>query len=418
LREALARSSFAAKAQIVPGEADDFCGLKAKDVPRSIIFTSDTDLLLFNYHPETLIVLFKDIDSVKSFKAYSPQQIAQKLQLTSLVPFAWVISQRTSEGQNELACDARSVDIHSSLYTDFSQRYTEPGITPTYIGKCPPLELSLQALDVRVFEFVHESLLGSSRITVHLPLLVEDSNQASAWNMAQDIRIFAYSLLAPPASNVHEYRRKAQGISSQPISTYTSTNLAVPAKDVEARMSALHRWAKSKIIDPTLLWTLFALGVVLAELNTPPPLQMLLRVLNAEFDNTWAFLQLTARVQASMYSLRMLKQIIAIRLATNQTVVPGLSEYLSDIDKHMSTFPAIPDMFSVPGQSKRVLAEHGALTEYMKEIYSSAGVEFPVEHVSNKRKKKQAREAERKQKKADQRQQLRSTSSNTFSVLD
>ncbi|KAH7077589.1 XPG domain containing-domain-containing protein [Paraphoma chrysanthemicola] len=416
LRESLAQSSFASRTRIVPGEADDFCGLRAKDIPRSVIFTSDTDLVLFDYHPETLIVLFKDADSLAGLKAYSPYHIAKKLQLKSLVPLAWAIQQRLSEGQNELVQDARSLDLESPPYLDFSQRYIAQ-LSSVSFSNSGLLELPLQSLDVRISEFVHEALHDNPCINVYLPLLVEDPNLASAWSIAQDVRVFAYSLVAPPTSDFQEYRRKAQGISPHKIDTYAASNLEVPAKDLEARMSALHSWADSKSISPTLLWTLFALGLVIAELNTPPPPPIVSRVINGDFDNTWVFLHLAARLQAAMYSLRLLKQVVAVRLARTQADIPGLVEQLSKIAQHMSTFPSIADMFSVPGQAKRVLADHGTMEDYLKEIYTSAGVEMPAEQISNKKRKKQAREAERKQKKADQRQQHKSISANAFEAL-
>jgi hypothetical protein len=417
LREALAHSPFASRTRIVLGEADDSCALHAKNIPRSIIFTSDTDLLLFEYPPETLIVLFQDAESPVGLKAYSPTQTAEKMQLKSLVPFAYAIQQRSSEGQDDLIRDARSIDTHLPLYMSFSRRYKADVVAPEYLERHGALPIPLQNLDVRVSEFVHETLIGSSDLPVYLPLLAEDSNQASAWNMAQDVRTLAYSLLSPPTSTVKEYRRKAQGISPQDISTYSAVDVQVPAKELEGQVGALLKWAESKNIEPPLLWSLFALSIVLAEVNTPPSLPLILRVLNGDFDNTWAFIQLTARLQATMYSLRMLKQVTAIWLGMNQQRTSKLHDSLSNLQIQMSTFPSISDMFIVPGQTKQVRAEHEHLQGLVKEIFESAGVEVVIEQVSNKKKKRQAREAERKKKKAEQRQQPKSTVANSYAAL-
>ncbi|KAF2026166.1 hypothetical protein EK21DRAFT_74713 [Setomelanomma holmii] len=418
LREALSNAQFASRSKIVPGEADDYCGLLAKNIPRSIIFTSDTDLLLFDYHAETLIVLFQDVDSLAGIKAYSPRLIAQNLKLKSLVPFAWVIQQRTSDGQNDLISDACSVDTEAPAYLEFSRRYTEAVIEPAYVRELTGPLLPLQELDVRVSEFVHSSLLKSPDVFIYLPLLVEDPIQASAWNVAQHVRVLAYSLLGPLTSTIQEYRRKAQGISPQTINTYSATDLGTPAKEVEFQLSALFIWAEPKNLTTELLWMLFAVSFVLSELNTPPAIPLLSRVLNGDFDNTWVFIQLAARIHAAMYSLRMLKQIIAVRLIMDRATSPSLSTSLLVIAKHMSTLPSLPDMFGVPGQVKRVSVEHSVMIEYIKEIYQSTGIEIPAEQVSNRKKKKQAREAERKQRKADQRQRLDAALLNSFGVVD
>jgi hypothetical protein len=392
---------------MVPGEADDSCALHARDLPKSIIFTSDTDLLLFNYHPETLVVLFQDAESPTGLKAHAPYQIAQKLHLKSLLPFAYAIQQRSSEGTDDLIRDARNFDNDSPLYLDFSRRYIAAVIAPPYIGEHPGLQLPLQELDVRVSEFVHEGMLGSTEIPVYLPLLVEDPNQASAWNMAQDLRTLVYSLVAPTTSKVQEYRRKAQGIFPQEIIPYSAVDVELTAKELQERIGAVLKWAESKDISPPLIWSLFALSLVVAELNTPPPLPLISRVLNGEFDNTWAFVQLSARIQAALCSLRMLKQVTAIWLATHPQAQSSLRESLSNLQIAMSGFPSISDMFTVPGQERRLLADHEQLKSLVEEIFSSAGVEVAVEQVSNKKKKRQAREAERKKRKLEQRQQVK-----------
>jgi hypothetical protein len=403
----LAESPYASRTQIVPGEADDSCALYARDLPRSIIFTSDTDLLLFDYQSETLVVLFQDAGSPTGLKAHAPYQIAEKLRLKSLLPFAYAIQQRSSEGMDDLIRDARNFDNDSPLYLDFSRRYIAAIVAPAYSKKHPGLQLPLQELDVRVSEFVHEAMVGSVDIPVYLPLLVEDPNQASAWNMAQDVRTLTYSLAAPTASKVREYRRKAQGISPQDINPYSATNVQVPTRELEVQIGALLEWGKSKDISSPLLWSLFALSLVVAELNTPPPLALISRVLNGDFDNTWAFVQLSARIQAALYSLRMLKQVTAIWLTVHQQTQSNLRESLSSLQAKMSEFPSISDIFMVSGQERRLLANHEQLKSLVEEIFSSAGVEVAVEQISNKKKKRQAREAERKKKKADQRHQVK-----------
>jgi hypothetical protein len=418
LREALADSPFALRTRLVPGEADDSCALHAKDLPRSIIFTSDTDLLVFDYHAETLVVLFQDAESPAGLKAYSPSQIAEKLKLKTLVPLAHAIQQRSSEGMDDLVRDARNLDTESSTYLDFSRRYTAAIVAPEYLQNHVTLATSVQHLDVRIFEFVHEALSGSASLPVYLPLLVEDPNQSSAWNVAQDVRTLAYSLIASSESTIREYRRKAQGIHLQEIRPFSAADLQVPAKELEGRIGGALKWAESKDLSPSLLWSLFALSLVLAELNTPPPLALISHVINGDFNNMWTFVQLNARLQVAMYSLRMLKQVTSIWLATNQDTRSKLSDSLLSLQSQMASFPPIADMFIVPGEAKYVLADHEKLKGLIEEIFSSVGVEVAVEQVSNKKKKRQAREAERKKRKAEQRQQLKPSTSNAYALLN
>lgn len=407
LREALAETLFASKTRIVPGEADDWCALHAKNHARSIIFTSDTDLVLYDYPPETLIVFLHDADLGTGIKAYSPEQMREKLQLKSLTPFAYALGQNPQDTANLLIQNARRVDLESPAYLEFSRRYivdASISVLPIRAAKPP---LPLQTLDVRVSEFVDQTLSNNSKPLVYLPLLMEDPNQASGWNMGHDIRWLSYSLLAPPGSVIHEYRRKAQGVAAQEIIPYSAADIQAPAVEIERQVTALKLWAARKTADLQLIWPLFALSLVLADLNTPPAIALVLRVLNGDFDNTWAFIQLTARLQAAMYSLRMLKQIVSVWLSLGRAGNAKLHECLISLDKDMAGFPSIGNMFNVPGQAQKVLAHHERLRAMIEEIYLSAGAEVPNEQVSNKKKKRQAREADRKKKKTEQRQQLR-----------
>ncbi|KAH9871629.1 hypothetical protein J1614_005884 [Plenodomus biglobosus] len=404
LREALAASSYAARTRIVPGEADDWCALYAKDVDRSLVFTSDTDLVLYDYPKETLIVFLHDVDLSSGIRAYNPDQIREKLQLKSLVPFAYALCQNPQDTANLLVQNARSVCLSSEGYVDFNRRYTPSDSTSADRRKPTSDSLKLQDLDVRISEYVDQALSSSANPLVYLPLLVEDPGQASAWNMAHDVRKLGYSLLAPVGTVVHEYRRKSQCISAQEIQTFNGAEIISTTADMEQQISGLALWAASKCIKPELLWLLFGLSLVLADLNTPPAIPLVLRVLNAEFDNTWAFVQLTARLQAALYSLRMLKQILGVKLAQQNKSDSELNGSLNIIKKHMALFPSIVDMFTVPGQMRKVLGEHDSIRAIVEEIYASVGAEVPSEQVSNKKKKRQAREADRKKRKAGMRQ--------------
>ena len=414
LQEALQASNFADKTHLVPGEADDWCALYAKDNAQSIVFTSDTDLVLYDYCVDTLIVFLHDADMSVGLKAYSPDQIRKKMQLRSLIPFAFVVREGPQDTSQDLTRNAQAVDRDSAQYIDFSNRYITQAVTPMPVSGTTGLPIKLPQLDVRVSEFVHQALEGSQNPLVYMPLLVEDPILASAWNSGSDIRILAYSLLTHDHMVVLEYRRKAQGIIAQEISTYSAANLPIPVAELAQQVSMLAEWAALKAISPELFWPLFALSLVLAEGKSPPATSLVLRIVNGDFDNTWAFIHLTARMQAALYSLRMFSQIAKVWLALNPAPVTKLHGSLSILSKQMQNFPRIPEVFCVPGQSKRVLTDHEKLRGLVDEIYKSVGAEVPAENISNKKKKRQAREADRKKRKVEQRQQV----ANAYNLLD
>lgn len=406
---------FATRTRIEPGEADDWCALHAKDYARSIIFTSDTDLLLYSYPTETIIVFFQDADVSAGFKSYCPEHMRQRLQLQHLAQFAFAITREPSHTSEDLLRDAKSLDLSSETYLDFSRRYAGRTAVASHFSKASGLPIPLQNLDVRISEFVHQALDSSSTPVVYLPLLVEDPNQSSAWSSGQDYRELAYAILAPKTSTIHEYRRKAQGISVQELDLQASDT---PTADMIAHVSGVSKWAADRSLAPRLMWPLFALSIVLLESKTIPSVPVVLHTLNGDFDNSWEFVHLTARLQAVLYSLRMLQQVISVHRAVHGSASVELADTTLQMAKQLSSLPSIADTFTVPGQSRKLLAEHEQLKSMVEEIYIASGVEIPTEHVSNKKKKKQSREGERKRKKQEQRQQAKPQTSNVFAMLD
>ncbi|KAJ4994017.1 hypothetical protein SVAN01_00494 [Stagonosporopsis vannaccii] len=414
LREALLDTPFAPRTRIEPGEADDWCALHAKDYARSVIFTSDTDLLLYSYPAETLIVFFQDADVSAGFKSYSPEEIRKRLALKSLAQFAFAITQQPSHTSDDLLRDARTLDLSSDAFLEFSGRYTGRTSVPSHFAKDGGQLSSLQNLDVRISEFVHQALNKSQIPLVYLPLLVEDPNQSSAWSSGQDYRILAYSVLASNTSTIHEYRRKAQGISVQELNLQTAD---FSSSDMLAHIGGVSKWAADRDLTPGMMWPLFALSIVLLDSKTTPPIPAVLHMLNGEFDNSWEFIHLTARLQAVLYSLRILRQVIAVHQAIDRSSNLVADDALKQMASYLANLPSIADTFTVPGQSRKLLAEHERLKNMVQEIYIASGVEIPTEYVSHKKKKKQSREAERKKKKQEQRQQGKPHVSNLYSML-
>lgn len=339
----------------------------------------------------------------------------QRLEVESLVQFAFAMTREPSHTSDDLLRDARSLDMSSETYAEFSGRYAGRTSAPSHLAKDSGLPLPLQSLDVRISEFVHQALSNSPTPLVYLPLLVEDPNQSSAWGSGQDYRKLAYSILAPKTSTIHEYRRKAQGISVHEMALHT---LDISTSDMLAHINGVSKWAADKSVTPRLMWPLFALSIVLLDSKAAPSVPVVLHVLNGEFNSSWEFIHLTARLQAVLYSLRMLQQVITIHQGIHGSSSAGPDDTTLQMVKLLATLPSIADTFLVPGQSKYLLAEHTRLKTMVEEIYIASGAELPTEHVSGKKKKKQLKEAERKKKKQEQRLQAKPTATNVYSMLD
>lgn len=398
LREALSRGRYASVTRMVPGEADDYCASYVNDKSHCLIFTNDTDLVLFNYPADFRLFFMRDVElwPEPKFKGYSPIGVQQALHLTSLVPLAYCIMQDPSKSFSESLEDARAIDAKSKEYQLFRKRYISPCGNTSRDDEAH--SSALQSLDVRISEFVHQAFSEILIPVLYLPLFVEDPNQASAWNMGEAVRSLAYSLLTPNRTIVHEYKRKAQAIALQEVRVQSPTEANVSAAALSSNVAAWRQITLDQPIPPELVWLLVALNLVLPELNTHPRTAYLVRVLNGEFDNTWEFIHLTARIQAALYSLRILNQCAVVWLSLNQVTTGALTTSIRELHATLKDMSAISELFLIPGQSKGLRGDAEVLQQLINEIYTLNDIEVPLEHVSNKKLKKQKREAERKAK--------------------
>ncbi|KAF1974794.1 hypothetical protein BU23DRAFT_91019 [Bimuria novae-zelandiae CBS 107.79] len=416
LRETLGDSEYASITSTVPGEADDWCAPYANKHPKSVIFSDDTDLLLYDFPGEVRIIFFRDTDlwPEPKLKGYYPPRICQDLGLSNLGTFAYCLSQDPFKSETALIEEAQSVNRASGSYHNFIERYTT-GFTTANPFDTQWANPSLQNLDVRTSEFVFQSLDSTPKPTIYLPFLVEDKHRASAWNIGQDLRAVAYSFVAAEQSNVQEHRRKAQKVTMHEIELYPLHDLPATVRTYTESIRVWLEWSTKRKVPGELVWPLYAIGMVLPELNTPPSFAQLLRILSGDFDNSWNFIHLTACLHAGLYSLRVVKQCVDVWLSLNNDSSSPLLDHAKQLQLGLQQIGSISELFLVPGQGKRALGDAEVVRELLVEIYASAKVEVPLERKSNKKAKKQQREAERKGRRKQE--TATQTDSNVFDVL-
>jgi hypothetical protein len=427
LMEALHTTCFSQLTRIVPGEADDWCAASARNQPRTIIFTGDTDLLLYDYQPETLVAFFKDVDLFpgSEFKVFSPTKICQQLKLTSLIHLAYTMHLDRWRPFTDNIREAHKLDLDSSQFLEFSKRYTDRAQDPLYLSKHPDLNDARQGLDVRVSEFVHQTLSVADNspdnaplvMSVFLPLLVEDPFQASAWKFGQESRLLAYSLLSPARIVVQEHLRKAQGISVQELAPLAPIQQVTQAI---ALLEVLTASPPDQQLSKAHKWPILALKLALQDLK-PPHVSLTARVIAGGFDNTWAFVHLHACMQAVLYSLRMLKQCVTVWLALNRdNSTTKLHELVTSLNQQLKSFPAIADIFTMPGQAAKFDPDDGGFLDAVKAIYTIAGIKDQslFEEPKSKRQRKRDKMRNKKAEVKSQQHTQPRLKSNTFAVLE
>ncbi|KAF2006827.1 hypothetical protein P154DRAFT_597115 [Amniculicola lignicola CBS 123094] len=437
LMETLSKSEFARIVRMVPGEADDWCAAAAQDSPRNIIFTSDSDLFLYEYPDDFLIMFFRDIKlwPTPELKMYSPTNICKRMQLDNLTTLAFTIQEDSTRTTSQAIVTARGIDVSDREYVDFTLRYVGKAKAPPHFHDHPEVWEVLHTLDARVSEFMMQVLEGDTQSTpdVYLPLLLEDPLQGAAWKVGQDIRLLAYSLLTGRQLLVREWKRKAQSVTGHTHALYSSHDMATYASELA---ETIKEWATSAATVPTRQlpvqqqWSLLVIRLCMDDLKAPNS-ALLVRAVSGVFETSWDNVHLTARLQAGLYSLRMLQQCITIWLALNSGQAgTELHNLISGLHEALMGMPSIQKLFVVPGEEVTSSPEANArLLQAIKQTYAASGVkdESFFAPPKSRRQKKRDKRSKKQEYRARQespgdespQQELpQAMSNNAFAVLD
>ncbi|KAJ4389927.1 hypothetical protein N0V93_007399 [Gnomoniopsis smithogilvyi] len=353
---------------LVPGEADPYC---AADVKQNggILLTSDSDLLLYDLGPTGSVVFLKDLQldlgamgeaSSISAVVSRPSELCRRMSLeqgqASMLRFGFEMKVRPCYNLKGLPHQSEWAYLEEAYDQEFAAFIREydgsPDLSSTALDH-------KSFLDPRISEFVLDwSKLGTSKdpaspkgLTVWLPSLVDRWDRASAWDLGTTIRQLAYSLYQYGDSSrftVMEYRRT--------LST-RSAGQAVEVLDepdvLEATASLLEhvdRFIKNATVPRRLQWITMCLSLEIGhaaqENKESNALGLWRKAAKAEGrldPSNWDAVHLTAQILGTLYSLRILQQVLSIwkggslldavssdqvkRLQTRLSTLPTLAEF-------------------------------------------------------------------------------------------
>nr|POF04032.1 hypothetical protein CFP56_21788 [Quercus suber] len=339
--EGLLSSTYAGITYIVPGEADAFCVAAARKACQAgpdkdvVIFSNDSDLLIYNTGPRSRIVKFSglgvtdsDLSTEKLMGTeFWPTKIAAAFGKEDLVEVAYHMSRDNSVAVNWVLQLMKEGDyVTDRDFEEFQQAYQIHGETIDLDRLQSDVEarLSLVNLDARVSELVHqvklwslESVSGS--INVFLPFLLEDPSRKTAWCIGRRTRLAAYNFLEwaynPSVTVLYEYKRSGTKISAQVI-----TQAEIGRDAVELWLSNLMPLIQDPELsidgadfDETQRWKFTIIQLTLLDMaheEMPlPSLQDVMTTLQGQSTREWSLFHISAQYQAAYYSLRMLIQI-------------------------------------------------------------------------------------------------------------
>ena len=396
----------------VPGEADGFCAALAREHVRieghgrPLVLTSDSDLLVHdlagdnssigsssgssNDAVQTAVVMFfrsisfnksndKGVTALKGIQ-FNPSEISSCL-VGPIIKIAFAVSQRPGSSLQENINYARSVCDHSTAFRTFAEPYTatRPLLSTKGFRYKPICGSSVEALDfegfvvdARVSELFCQNLLleqnhPQSKVTtqesdntlkMYLPSLYEDPQRSSAWDCGESIRVVAYSIIGGrnhKSNQVIEHCRRGARIVEKAIEGLNIDQIISSLQEIAQN---LREWRESfTVLNDSFrlrLYGVFAVCKFLLQNERPMPSEEEIQsIFRGHFlDKSWEFLHLSAQVQASLYSLRLLRQVLEIWLhlskaseTDNQIQFPV--NVMKDAAKELKSLPTIENVFSL-----------------------------------------------------------------------
>lgn len=348
-------------AETIPGEADVFCAALASQNPGTAIVTSDSDLFLFDLGPESAIIFFDTVHvedygnraassespvTIRAMK-YRPTSIADRLGIPALSYLAYELNQTPRSKLAELVRRAKiasDLSPKTSGYLTFLEEYDLQSV----LQYDPSEAQILQNLDTRISELFMQCLWTNSNFEnqhqaprIYLPFLVEDHARKCAWAESVGFRRLAYSLLNLNAAStsgsklttVTECVRRGQRFCFDNIDLYSieggeiekESGFLLERLEFFQRQYHLHYhhanhnsplfWRTYAVYEINKDW--FASNNHLSAFKNHVALKTFLGPNrgseNDSFDNEtmeWDDIHALAQLQAVLYSLRMVYQII------------------------------------------------------------------------------------------------------------
>jgi hypothetical protein len=414
--EALMESSrFQSITAVVPGEADLYCARFVK-AHGGVIFTGDSDLLVHDIGPHGSVAFFRDLEvvsltDVRSLKCSQFQigVINDRLELPK------------SHGMQALAFEMK-MDPHASfpillqrakilqtvkkeapLFTEFVLEYCS---LPVEVARpedllLKPLQDLLKALDPRISEYVLQfsksasaaSLIGADNadkprndamsVNVFLPFLLDCPQKTSAWEMSTAVRQLAYGLmnLIVPSqqkiSAVSEHRRQQNSYRGREWGLPNLEQIATAVTSLtELLVKIRERLPNSSEVQVCKTFAYYQ-DFAFANDNDRQPMGPTLLPKGSQKDMprrlTWNAVHFSAQVQASYYSLRMLKQILQVVLACDNRPDSALPH--RKLLKTLEALPKLKDLTGCYGDISDEEAERQIVAVAKQIFYSQLAAE-------------------------------------------
>lgn len=357
LIEGLLHSKYGTVTKVMPGEADHYCTVAAKELvnPDVYIFTNDSDLLVLNTVNDTKIVMLSSVAYTEAglcADVYNPGAIVRSVGVEDMLKTAYKMKM---DSQIPFDTAAARVTQDPHLYAPGYEAFlAELEGTTVSITFCADQQRCLEQMDPRLSELIHRLATNEPSLepSMFLPFIIDDIHKASAWKCGSSLRKLAYSVLAAGTSFsvINEFDRKGARMAASRIMLHD---------DMHQALRSCHTWLEQQVSlvrtkgiqSP---WTAIGGITLLCDLQaqdkSAPSSADLSNVIHKRKLGSWVQIHLSAQLDAVMYSFRMLKLALEFVLAgphggNHYQAFADLSQLLTNLPPILQLFDPLPEMY-------------------------------------------------------------------------
>ncbi|KAI0875965.1 hypothetical protein GGS24DRAFT_260906 [Hypoxylon argillaceum] len=359
--------------EVVSGEADMFC---AEDIRRygGVLLTTDSDLLITELGANGSVSFLADVgpadrsDKYQGLVAckFSLHAVNNTLGLNNVGGLPRVAFEKAKHRTSFYEALSRAkYGIDKTLESPEFRTFMEEYSMKEYLPKDHPAQRILSNLDPRISEIVVQTLLfhgegtvpdfgsannsrGPETLAMFLPIMIENRDRKSAWTMSTAVRQLAYSILQMVA--IHQSPAVIEYRLLDAYNSLMGRQIDILGLDETLEQCRLLtdtlRQLTERIPGADMRWLSFAIyqDIVWSRSEDRLPLSALLsrKAKNKSHDadeHSWDAIHFTAQIQASLYSLRMARQILDV-VTSLQGVLPSP---IRELREGLRTLPPIAE---------------------------------------------------------------------------
>jgi hypothetical protein len=352
--ESIKNSRFGDVLAVVPAEADVYCATEAVAYEMSTgkpatIITNDSDLLIQASGAQTRVLLLSSITRSRAPNLprvegnfFFPARLAAAAGVENLVQTAFL-------SFDAAVAKAKKTSLDDD--TDFLAFQSELGM-PKYStsGFKGAVIKTLQQMDPRIAELAHQTMPGfphapNDAANMFLVPLLEDVGRFSAWTSGQDIRDATYRMILSSSRNVRgidEYIRRGTTCAPEPHPPGPDwkadlLRFSQVLTDVKAFLEPHQATTAQRFNYIAMYYTIKAMATRGSHMLTQ---EEVTRILAKERLRSKGEVHASAMCQAAIYSIRMLKQLLALEKAKG-----GMAKELKALNKLLGELPSLAELF-------------------------------------------------------------------------